>query len=179
MNLTNHHEIVKDKEAWRAAVHGVMKSQTRLNARTAVCTQTLFPAAIWWKPQRSLAQASALLAGGPGSPSVAGTHVVIKRQAFLLNSLAGRWQRLGSLPWGLCRLSRFGHPEHFSLLLSLNFHGSQALNIILSQRSFKTTICSFFALSPFFFPFFLFLWCGRGEEAGGRCFNVRRIALKL
>ena len=31
MNLSKLLEIVKDKEAWRAAVHGVMKSQTRLN----------------------------------------------------------------------------------------------------------------------------------------------------
>lgn len=92
--------------------------------------------------------------------------MVIKRQAFLLNSLAGRWQRLGSLPWGLCRLSCFGRPEHFSLLLSLDFHGSQALNIILSQRAFKNhylfSLCSFF-LS---FPSFLFLWCGRGRRQG-------------
>lgn len=132
----------------------------------AVCTQTLFPAAIWWKPQRNLARTSALLAGGSGSPSVAGTHVVIKRQAFLLNSLAGRWQRLDSLPWGLCRLSHFGRPEHFSLLLSLDFHGSQALNIILSQRSFKTTICSFFALSSLFFPSFSLCGVVEGRRQG-------------
>ena len=28
MNLSNHQEIVKDGEAWCAAVHGVTKSQT-------------------------------------------------------------------------------------------------------------------------------------------------------
>ena len=31
MNLNNLQEILKDREAWRAAVHGVAKSQTRLS----------------------------------------------------------------------------------------------------------------------------------------------------
>ena len=31
MNLNKLQEKVKDKEAWYAAVHGVSKSQTRLN----------------------------------------------------------------------------------------------------------------------------------------------------
>ena len=30
MNLGKFQEVVKDMEAWRAAVHGVAKSQTRL-----------------------------------------------------------------------------------------------------------------------------------------------------
>ena len=31
MNLSKHQEIVKDRGAWRAVVHGVAKSQTRLS----------------------------------------------------------------------------------------------------------------------------------------------------
>ena len=31
MNLSKLQEIVKDREAWRAAVHGVAKSGTQLN----------------------------------------------------------------------------------------------------------------------------------------------------
>ena len=31
MSLSKLHEIVKDREAWHAAVHGVTKSQTQLS----------------------------------------------------------------------------------------------------------------------------------------------------
>ena len=31
MSLRKHREIVKDEEAWRAAVHGVTESQTQLS----------------------------------------------------------------------------------------------------------------------------------------------------
>ena len=31
MSLSGHQELVMDREAWRAAVHGVTKSRTRLS----------------------------------------------------------------------------------------------------------------------------------------------------
>ena len=31
MSLGKHHELVMDREAWHAAIHGVTKSRTRLN----------------------------------------------------------------------------------------------------------------------------------------------------
>ena len=34
MNLSKLQKIVKDREAWSAAVHGAIKSQTRLSNRT-------------------------------------------------------------------------------------------------------------------------------------------------
>ena len=36
MSLNKLWEMVKDREAWRTAVHGVEKSQTRLSDRTTV-----------------------------------------------------------------------------------------------------------------------------------------------
>ena len=37
MNLGNVQELVMDREAWHAAVHGVAKSRTRLSDRTELC----------------------------------------------------------------------------------------------------------------------------------------------
>ena len=40
MSLSNIWEMVKDREVWRAAVHGVTKSQTRLsNWKTTISTK--------------------------------------------------------------------------------------------------------------------------------------------
>ena len=41
MNLNKLHEIVKDREAWNAAVHGVTKSWTQLNNWTTITTVKL------------------------------------------------------------------------------------------------------------------------------------------
>ena len=36
MNLSEFQELVMDREAWRAVIHGVAKSQTRLNDCTGL-----------------------------------------------------------------------------------------------------------------------------------------------
>ena len=42
MSLSKLQEMVKDREAWRAAVHGVTKSQTWLSNWTELCVQNHF-----------------------------------------------------------------------------------------------------------------------------------------
>ena len=42
MNLSKLWEIVEDREAWRAAVHGVSKSQTQLNNWTTTNMSILY-----------------------------------------------------------------------------------------------------------------------------------------
>ena len=49
MSLSKLREMVKDREAWRAAVHGVAKSQTQLNIPRE--TQVLHPLSFLSKPR--------------------------------------------------------------------------------------------------------------------------------
>jgi len=51
MSLSKLLEIVKDREAWCAAVHGVTKTQTRLSDWTATTTADLENYQLWkWGP---------------------------------------------------------------------------------------------------------------------------------
>ena len=43
MNLGKLGEMVRDREAWRAAVHGVTRSQTQLDNRTTTVTSAFRP----------------------------------------------------------------------------------------------------------------------------------------
>jgi len=45
MSLSKFRETVKDREAWRAAVHGVVKSRTRLSGQTT--TGAEIPHVLW------------------------------------------------------------------------------------------------------------------------------------
>ena len=54
-SLSKFREIVKDREAWRAAVHGVMKSQTRLSDWTELN---------WTESQRTRESIKGLLEAG-------------------------------------------------------------------------------------------------------------------
>ena len=42
VNLSEFRELVMDREAWRAAIHGVAKSRTRLSDRTELNTSIVF-----------------------------------------------------------------------------------------------------------------------------------------
>ena len=43
VNLSELRELVMDREAWRARIHGVAKSQTRLSDRTELNLHEMFP----------------------------------------------------------------------------------------------------------------------------------------
>ena len=47
MGLGKLQEMVKDREAWRAAAHGVAKSRTRLSNGTATATKVISKAREW------------------------------------------------------------------------------------------------------------------------------------
>ena len=49
MSLSRLQELVMDREAWHAAVHGVAKSRTRLSdLKTKKPLQRLFPQGTWY-----------------------------------------------------------------------------------------------------------------------------------
>ena len=45
MSLSKFREIAKDREAWRAAVHGVKKSQTQFSGKTSIRSRALW---LWY-----------------------------------------------------------------------------------------------------------------------------------
>jgi len=54
MSLSELQEVVMDREAWRAAIHGVAKSQTQLSDWTEMYWTECYPLAFPWKEIPSL-----------------------------------------------------------------------------------------------------------------------------
>ena len=50
VSLSELREMVMDREAWRAAIHGVAKSRTRLSDRTELMCTTVGKTDSWWEP---------------------------------------------------------------------------------------------------------------------------------
>ena len=48
MSFSKLREIVKDRETWSAAVHGVIKSRTRLNNNNILSLLTCYPSVLPW-----------------------------------------------------------------------------------------------------------------------------------
>ena len=54
LNLDKLREMLRDREAWRAAVHGVTRSQTQLDNRTTTVTSAFKPILKEISPEYSL-----------------------------------------------------------------------------------------------------------------------------
>ena len=78
MNLGKLQQMVKDREAWHAAVHGVTKSQTRLSDRRATLDYSELPQ---WLSRKNLPAS----AGGAGS--ILGWEDPLKREMAIHSSI--------------------------------------------------------------------------------------------
>jgi len=87
MSLSKLREMVKDREAWCATVHGVAKSQTQLSNWTTILFPNLFPFRLLWNTE----QCSLCYTIGPCWLSI------INLSACAFQTLMCRW-----LTWGSC-----------------------------------------------------------------------------
>ena len=104
VSLSELRELVMDREAWRAVIHGVVKSQTRLSD----CTEQ-FP---WWSDGKEPACDAGDLGSIPGSGrSPGGGHGNSLRYSHLENPMdRGDWQaKVHGVAKSLTRLS----DQHF------------------------------------------------------------------
>ena len=68
MSLSKLREIVKDREAWRAAVHGVTKSWTRSSDWTATNNKICFTMLFWFLPYINMHQPQVHICSRPLEP---------------------------------------------------------------------------------------------------------------
>ena len=79
MSLSKLRELVMDREAWRAAVHGVAKSRTRLSDWTELFSPSLLPPCTWFRPSTtSLIQQTLINSPLPSLPSTWPTATTIQ-----------------------------------------------------------------------------------------------------
>ena len=107
MSLSKLQEMVKDREAWHAAVHGITKSQTRLSDRTARIRSRLCPQVAKRKAQVALMVKNPSASAGDARDlgliwvrKIPWSRKWQPTPVFLPEKSLGQRSLLGYSPWG-------------------------------------------------------------------------------